>query len=157
MFANNQIIGYACSQNVLNLSAKNFHISINLEKVYGVHLIISPDWNAHFSQGDEEDIILKHAYQSWIIFRSSLNSDSWTLFQPSWCIYFFYYQVSSHIGLNKKTNLMKNAKNTIKLKKRTIEYLNNDEMKSLNGGGGNFDTMDTTLTITITHMPPMNK
>ncbi|GAA4204398.1 hypothetical protein GCM10022289_22190 [Pedobacter jeongneungensis] len=52
---------------------------------------------------------------------------------------------------------MKNAKNTIKLKKRIIEYLNNDEMKSLNGGGGNFDTMDTTLTITVTNLPPMNK
>ncbi len=52
---------------------------------------------------------------------------------------------------------MKNATNTIKLKKRTIEYLNNDEMKSLNGGGRFFDPMDTTLTVTMTHMPPMNK
>jgi len=52
---------------------------------------------------------------------------------------------------------MKNAKNAIKLKKRTIEYLNDGEMKSLNGGGPNFNTMDTTLTITLTNLPPMNK
>ncbi|NQX38192.1 hypothetical protein SAMN05421820_101201 [Pedobacter steynii] len=39
----------------------------------------------------------------------------------------------------------------IKFKKRTIEYLNIQEMKAINGGGDPQNPSDTTNTLTITY------